>query len=215
MVVLRKTPQGEYLDRLSKSEQVRVLQDLVEQRGISTDDEVFKIVGTYAHIDEITRHLDNVYKAIPQALQDLWQKEREARWDEMAIEEKREATAQKKFLESLSGEYAQLKALAKQSIARSGNEQYLKLWGVACGLVGCVVGLGMASLVGFWLILPRQLSVARGSDGPMLEWLATTDGKLLRRSFASGNRSVEECARKASQKKSASSQKIICMLEIE
>jgi hypothetical protein len=217
MVVSRKSPQGKHIDRLPASEKIKVLSDLVEHRGISTDDEIFEITGTYAHIEKITHHLDNIYSTMPQALQDLWQKERAARLAEVAIDQEQDATTQRKFLENIGGEYAQLQALTKQSIARSGSDRYLKLWGLSCGLGGCVAGLGLASLIGFWLILPRQLSVARGSDGPMLEWLATTDGRLLRRSFTSGNRSVEECVRKAvSQKKSTSpAKKVICMLEIE
>jgi hypothetical protein len=86
MVVSRKSPQGRHIDRLPTSEKIKVLSDLVEHRGISTDDEIFEITGTYAHIEKITHHLDNIYSTMPQALQDLWQKERAARLAEVAIE---------------------------------------------------------------------------------------------------------------------------------
>ena len=101
----------------------------------------------------------------------------------------------------------QLQALSKKAIGLSGKNINAKLQGLCWSLGGCLVGLGLS----WFAIFPRQLSLARGSDGLMLEWLSTPNGKLMRRSFASGNRSLEECIRKGIKK----SGKAVCLLEIK
>lgn len=156
--------------------------------------------------------------AVPQALQEVWQEEREARQaDDVAGSERdrvRQAQLEKdhqKFLDKLGNEHTQLQALFKKAIDRTGDSRYLKLQALCWGLGGCISGLGLAAIMGVFIIFPRQLSAARGSDGAMLEWLSTSDGRLMRRSFAAGNKSVAECVRKAGKK---SKGKVVCMLEI-
>jgi hypothetical protein len=222
MVTVRKTdnssPLSGHTDFLPNQETVRVLQDLVDRRDVSTDDEIFEITGTYAHIDRVAHHLNNVSMAVPQALQEVWQEEREARQADgvEGLERDRDRQAQlekdhQKFLDKLGNEHTQLQALFKKAIDRTGDSRYLKLQALCWGLGGCIGGLGLAIIMGVFIIFPRQLSAARGSDGAMLEWLSTSDGRLMRRSFAAGNKSVAECVRKAGKK---SKGKVVCMLEI-
>lgn len=222
MVTVRKTdnssPLSGHTDFLPNQETVRVLQDLVDRRDVSTDDEIFEITGTYAHIDRVAHHLNNVSMAVPQALQEVWQEEREARQADgvAGLERDRVRQAQlekdhQKFLDKLGNEHTQLQTLLKKAIDRTGDSRYLKLQALCWGLGGCIGGLGLATIMGVFIIFPRQLSAARGSDGAMLEWLSTSDGRLMRRSFAAGNKSVAECVRKAGKK---SKGKVVCMLEI-
>jgi hypothetical protein len=104
-----------------------------------------------------------------------------------------------------------LHELTRQAIERSGRNINSRLSNYCWGLGGCIAGMGVTSLLAYLLVFPHQLSLARGSDGAMLEWLSTSDGKILRRAFVSGNKSVEECIRKGLKKTG----KTVCMLELK
>ncbi len=85
--------------------------------------------------------------------------------------------------------------LTKQAIDRSGRNINNRLLSLCWSLGGFSIGMVVTSLLAYFVVFPQQLRLARGSDGAMLEWLSTSDGKILRRTFTSGNKSVEECIR--------------------
>jgi hypothetical protein len=206
-----------YTDTLSGEELVQNLAELVEERNLSTDDRILEVAGTIHHIEQITSHINNVAQAVPQALQEVWQEERVARQTESAVTSQQAAIFgtqleqdRQKFLDKLSKEHIQLQGLLKIAIGRVGNSRSLKLQHLCWSLGGCISGLAITSLIGSFIVFPRQLSLARGNDGAMLEWLSTPEGRLMRRSFAAGNTSVAECVRKGARK----SKKFVCMLEI-
>jgi hypothetical protein len=201
-----KSPFTSYLDAIDRKEALQNIDQLVNKRELSTDDEIYEITGTIAQIEKICEYLHVVTSAVPQALQMLLDQERQQRQAESAASDNR----QEELLAKLDCDRQAYIDLTKQAIDRSGRNINTRLRSLCWGLGGCSIGMAAASLLAYFVVFPHQLSLARGSDGAMLEWLSTTDGKILRRAFVSGNRSVEECIRKGIKKTG----KTVCMLEI-
>jgi hypothetical protein len=195
-----KSPLTSYVDAIDRKQALDNIDKLVNSRELSTDDEIYHITGTIAQIEKISEHLHVVTEAVPQALVELLEEERQKRHEESTAINTQFARDRDKLYE-----------LTRQAIERSGRNINSRLSNYCWGFGGCIAGMGVASLLAYFLVFPRQLSLARGSDGAMLEWLSTSDGKILRRAFVSGNRSVEECIRKGLKKTG----KTVCMLEIK
>jgi hypothetical protein len=202
-----KSPFTSYLDAIDRKEALANIDKLVNSRELSTDDEIYHITGTIAQIEKISEYLHVVTSAVPQAIQALLEEERQQRQTESSAID----TRQEELLAKLDRDRETYRDLTKQAIDRSGRNINSRLSNYCWGLGGCLVGMGVASLLAYFLIFPQQLRLARGSDGAMLEWLSTTDGKILRRAFVSGNISVEECIRKGLKKTG----KTVCLLEIK
>ncbi len=202
-----KSPFTSYLDAIDRKEALANIDKLVNSRELSTDDEIYHITGTIAQIEKISEYLHVVTAAVPQAIQVLLEEERQQR----QLESSESDTRQEQLLAKLDKDRETYRDLTKQAIDRSGRNINSRLLNYCWGLGGCLAGVGVASLLAYFLVFPQQLRLARGSDGTMLEWLSTSDGKILRRAFVSGNRSVEACIRKGIKKTG----KTVCILEIK
>jgi hypothetical protein len=202
-----KSPLTSYLDAIDRKEALANIDKLVNSRELSTDDEIYHITGTIAQIEKISEYLHVVTSAVPQAIQVLLEEERQQR----QLESSEIDTRQEQLFIKLDKDRETYRNLTKQAIEHSGRNINGRLSNYCWGLGGCLAGVGVVSLLAYFLIFPQQLRLARGSDGAMLEWLSTSDGKILRRAFVSGNRSVEECIRKGIKKTG----KTVCMLEIK
>ena len=202
-----KSPFTTHIDAIDRKQALDNIDKLVNRRELSTDDEIYEITGTIAQIEKISEYLSVVTSAVPQALGLLLDEERQQRQTEAtAIDIK-----QGELFEKLAKDRDKLHSLTKQAIERSGRNINTRLISLCWGLGGCSIGMVAASLLAYFAMFPQQLRLARGSDGAMLEWLSTSDGKILRRAFVSGNRSVEDCMRKGIKKTG----KPVCMLEIK
>jgi hypothetical protein len=201
-----KSPLTSYLDAIDRTEALANIDKLVNSRELSTDDEIYHITGTIAQIEKISEYLHVVTSAVPQAIQMLLEEERQQR----QLESSENDTRQEQLFIKLDRDRQTYRDLTKQAIERSGRNINSRLSNYCWGLGGCLAGVGVTSLLAYFLVFPQQLRLARGSDGAMLEWLSTSDGKILRRTFVSGNRSVEACIRKGIKKTG----KTVCMLEI-
>lgn len=202
-----KSPFTTYIDAIDRKQALDNIDKLVNGRELSTDDEIYEVTGTIAQIEKISEYLDVVTSAVPQALGLLLDEERRQRQTETTATD----IKQGELFEKLAKDREKLHNLTKQAIDRSGRNINAKLLGLCWGLGGCSLGMVAASLLAYLVVFPQQLRLARGSDGAMLEWLSTTDGKILRRAFGSGHRSVEECIRKGLKKTG----KPVCMLELK
>jgi hypothetical protein len=202
-----KSPLTSYLDAIDRTEALANIDKLVNSRELSTDDEIYHITGTIAQIEKISEYLHVVTSAVPQAIQVLLEEERQQR----QIESSEIDTRQEELLAKLDRDRETYRDLTKQAIERSGRNINSRLSNYCWGLGCCLAGMGLTFLLAYFLVFPQQLRLARGSDGAMLEWLSTSDGKILRRAFVSGNRSVEACIRKGIKKTG----KTVCMLEIK
>ena len=194
-------------DAIDRTEALANIDKLVNSRELSTDDEIYHITGTIAQIEKISEYLHVVTSAVPQAIQMLLEEERQQR----QLESSEIDTRQEELLAKLDRDRQTYRDLTKQAIDRSGRNINTRLSSLCWGLGGCSIGMVAASLLAYFAMFPQQLRLARGSDGAMLEWLSTSDGKILRRAFVSGNRSVEDCIRKGIKKTG----KPVCMLEIK
>jgi hypothetical protein len=201
-----KSPFTSYLDAIDRTEALANIDKLINSRELSTDDDIYHITGTIAQIEKISEYLHVVTSAVPQAIQVLLEEERQQRQTESSAID----TRQHQLFEKLDRDREVYRDLTKQAIDRSGRNINSRLLNYCWGLGGCMAGIGVTSLLAYFLVFPQQLRLARGSDGAMLEWLSTSDGKILRRAFTSGNKSVEECIRKGIKKTG----KTVCMLEI-
>jgi hypothetical protein len=200
------SPLTNYVDVVERGRVIDDIDKLVSSRQLSTDDEIYEIAGTISQIDSISENLNVVFSAVPQALQEILNHERKQRLDESVAADRRI----EKLIAEFNKDRVELHDLTRKTIQRSSRDINTKLLNYCWGLGGCIAGMGVTSLLAFFLAFPIQLSLARGSDGAMLEWLSTPDGKILRRAFNSGNKSAEECIRKGLKKTS----KTVCMLEI-
>jgi hypothetical protein len=201
-----KSPLTSYLDAIDRKEALANIDKLVNSRELSTDDEIYHITGTIAQIEKISEYLHVVTSAVPQAIQVLLEEERQQRQTESSAID----TRQEKLLAKLDKDRETYRDLTKQAIDRSGRNINNRLLSLCWGLGGCSIGMVATSLLAYFVVFPQQLRLARGSDGAMMEWLSTSDGKILRRAFMSGNSSVEKCIRKGIKKTG----KTVCMLEI-
>lgn len=201
-----KSPFTSYLDAIDRKEALANIDKLVNSHELSTDDEIYHITGTIAQIEKISEYLHVVTSAVPQAIQVLLEEERQQR----QLESSASDTRQEELLAKLDRDRETYRDLTKQAIARSGRNINSRLMSLCWSLGGFSIGMVATSLLAYFVVFPQQLRLARGSDGAMLEWLSTSDGKILRRAFVSGNRSVEECIRKGIKKTG----KTVCMLEI-
>ncbi|WP_373539547.1 hypothetical protein [Chamaesiphon sp.] len=202
-----KSPFTSYLDAIDRKEALANIDKLVNSRELSTDDEIYHITGTIAQIEKISEYLHVVTSAVPQAIQVLLEEERQQR----QLESSEIDVRQEQLFAKLDRDRETYRDLTKQAIDRSGRNINTRLLSLCWSLGGFSLGMVATSLLAYFVVFPQQLRLARGSDGAMLEWLSTTDGKILRRAFVSGNRSVEECIRKGLKKTG----KTVCMLEIK
>lgn len=201
-----KSPLTSYLDAIDRKEVLANIDKLVNSRELSTDDEIYHITGTIAQIEKISEYLHVVTAAVPQAIQVLLEEERQQR----QLESSEIDTRQEELLAKLDKDRETYRDLTRQAIDRSGRNINYRLVSLCWSLGGFSIGMVATSLLAYFVVFPQQLRLARGSDGAMLEWLSTSDGKILRRTFVSGNRSVEACIRKGIKKTG----KTVCMLEI-
>jgi transcriptional regulator of met regulon len=202
-----KSPFTSYLDAIDRKEALANIDKLVNSRELSTDDEIYHITGTIAQIEKISEYLHVVTSAVPQAIQVLLEEERQQR----QLESSASDTRQEQLFEKLDKDRETYRDVTKQAIDRSGKNINTRLRSLCWSLGGFSIGMLATSLLAYFVVFPQQLRLARGSDGAMLEWLSTSDGKILRRTFTSGNRSVEECIRKGLKKTG----KTVCLLEIK
>ena len=201
-----KSPFTSYLDAIDRKEALANIDKLVNSRELSTDDEIYHITGTIAQIEKISEYLHVVTSAVPQAIQVLLEEERQQRQTESSASD----TRQDQLFEKLDRDRETYRDLTKQAIDRSGRNINTRLVSLCWSLGGFSLGMVVTSSLAYFVVFPQQLRLARGSDGAMMEWLSTSDGKILRRTFTSGNRSVEACIRKGIKKTG----KTVCMLEI-
>ncbi len=201
-----KSPLTSYLDAIDRKQALANIDKLVNSRELSTDDEIYHITGTIAQIEKISEYLHLVTSAVPQAIQVLLEEERQQR----QIESSESDTRQEQLLAKLDRDRETYRDLTKQAIDRSGRNINNRLMSLSWSLGGFSIGIVVTLLLAYFVVFPQQLRLARGSDGAMLEWLSTSDGKILRRAFMSGNSSVEKCIRKGIKKTG----KTVCMLEI-
>ena len=201
-----KSPLTSYLDAIDRKEALANIDKLVNSRELSTDDEICHITGTIAQIEKISEYLHVVTSAVPQAIQVLLEEERQQRQSESSESD----TRQEQLFAKLDRDRETYRDLTKQAIDRSGRNINTRLVSLCWSLGGFSIGMMATSLLAYFVVFPQQLRLARGSDGAMLEWLSTTDGKILRRAFISGNSSVEKCIRKGIKKTG----KTVYMLEI-
>jgi hypothetical protein len=201
-----KSPLTSYLDAIDRTEALANIDKLVNSRELSTDDDIYHITGTIAQIEKISEYLHVVTSAVPQAIQVLLEEERQQRQTESSEID----TRQDQLFEKLDRDRETYRDLTKQAIDRSGRNINNRLMSLSWSLGGFSIGMAVTSLLAYFVVFPQQLRLARGSDGAMLEWLSTSDGKILRRAFMSGNSSVEKCIRKGIKKTG----KTVCMLEI-
>ena len=201
-----KSPFTSYLDAIDRTEALANIDKLVNSRELSTDDEIYEITGTIAQIEKISEYLHVVTSAVPQAIQMLLEEERQQR----QLESSEIDTRQEELLAKLDRDRQTYRDLTKQAIDRSGRNINNRLMSLSWSLGGFSIGMVATSLLAYFVVFPQQLRLARGSDGAMLEWLSTSDGKILRRAVVSGNKSVEACIRKGIKKTG----KTVCMLEI-
>jgi hypothetical protein len=201
-----KSPLTSYLDAIDRTEALSNIDKLVNSRELSTDDDIYHITGTIAQIEKISEYLHVVTSAVPQAIQVLLEEERQQRQTESSEIDIR----QEELFAKLDKDREAYRDLTKQAIDRSGRNINTRLRSLCWSLCGFSIGIVATSLLAYFVVFPQQLRLARGSDGAMLEWLSTSDGKILRRAFMSSNKSVEACIRKGIKKTG----KTVCMLEI-
>jgi hypothetical protein len=187
-----------------------VLQELIGQRGMGLDDEALEIAGTYAHAARIAESLNSIAVAMPKVL--------ETTVAEIKSQQDQRDEAMTKILyqqqdqgQSRSAEAAKMiETATKRLISQSGASR-LHQWGF--GAIGVSIGLTLGTLISFFILFPNQLRQARVGDGEILEWLATTDGRLLYRTFKSGNRSVRACVKKAGAQ-SKGTKNLVCQITL-
>jgi hypothetical protein len=196
--------------QIKPDEFVGVVHGLMGQRGMGLDDEALEIAGTYAHAARIAESLNSIAVNMPKLLESTianiksQQDQRDEAMTKILYQQQDQGQAR-------SIEAAKIiETATKRLIGQSGVSR-LHQWGF--GAIGVSVGLTLGTLVAFFVLFPNQLRQARGGDGEILEWLATTDGRLLYKTFKSGNRSVRACVKKAAVQQKGS-KNLVCQITL-
>jgi hypothetical protein len=197
-------------EQVKPDEFTTVLHKLVGQRGMGLNDEALEIAGTYAHAARIAESLNSIAVAMPKLLESTvadiktQQDQRDEEMTKILYQQQDQGQAR-------SAEAAKiLETATKRLIDRSGASR-LQQWGF--GAIGISIGLTLGTLISFFILFPNQLRQARAGDGAILEWLATPDGKLLTRTFKSGNRSVRACVKSAAAR-SKGTKNLVCQITL-
>jgi hypothetical protein len=197
-------------EQIKPDEFVGVVHGLMGQRGMGLDDEALEIAGTYAHAARIAESLNSIAVAMPKLLESTianiksQQDQRDEAMTKILYQQQDQGQAR-------SAEAAKIiETATKRLIGQSGVSR-LHQWGF--GSIGMSIGLTLGTLVAFFVLFPNQLRQARVGDGEILEWLATTDGRLLYKTFKSGNRSVRACVKKAAVQ-SKGSKNLVCQITL-
>jgi hypothetical protein len=196
---------------VGREDKERILKDLINAGGMSLDHESLRLSGTYAHATRVVEGLEAITDRIPNLLDSVWQTQTER-------EEKMIATFNKLFLEAQAKNEAIAASIQESSkgLGRSSSNSppgKFNLSEVTPLLVAGVMGFLAAGAVGFFLY-PLYLQQARGGDGEILKWLATTDGKIMKQAFQSGNQSVKDCVRRV-EKRANGKKRLICEIAID
>lgn len=171
-----------------------VAHKLAALRGMGLDDEALEIAGTYAHAARIAESLNSIAVAMPKLLEctvadiKTQQDQRDEAMTKILYQQQDQGQAR-------AAEAAKIIDTATKRLIGQSGASRLQQWGF--GAIGISIGLTLGTLISFFILFPNQLRQARAGDGAILEWLATPDGKLLDRTFRSGNRSVRACVKKA------------------
>jgi len=197
-------------EHVKADEFTNVLQGLTGQRGMGLNDEALEIAGTYAHVARIAESLSSIAVAMPKLLESTIAdiKSQQDRRDEAMTQilYQQQDQGQARSVEAAKV----IETATKRLIGQSGVSLFHQ-WGF--GAIGMSIGLTLGTLVAFFILFPNQLRQARLGDGEILEWLATTDGKLLYQTFKSGNRSVRACIKKAGGQ-NKSSKNLVCQITL-
>jgi hypothetical protein len=189
---------GHLLDSVKDKERARkILDELMNNGNWTADDPVFVAASTIETVKELLSILENIINAVPNGIKQAYL--------ESVVD-------LKQLLEELKEKEA---AIARKKGARDTTISPKLIWvsiGISSGSMGIVIGF----LVAMTIIFPKQLSIARGNDGALMDWLSTPQGELMRRSYASGNKSVDLCVKKAATlSKKKGSNKLQCTIDLQ
>jgi uncharacterized protein (DUF2267 family) len=184
--------------QISPEDLSEVLSGLVGMGGISIDHEALRLSGTYAHAARVALLLDSITANLPKLIETVWSDTRAAELNkhEKVVEQ----------IEDATNRLIQQAFLNKQAPVNVKN--------IIIGISALSIGFFASTLFSHFVLFPQQLRQARVGDGEVMEWLATPDGKLLKATFRSGNRSVRDCVKRAGNLNLGQKQ-IVCEIAIK
>lgn len=211
----KSTPLSEILAPLKKEERRSVLEKLIEIPGFSTSgdqvlDEVFQITGTAQRLSTAVEKMDKIGNALPIALSTVWTEHKEAAANDQVNLLAEMDRSHQTFLREATEKMDSIGKLARNAEKRNRPQgQKASLVYVMAG-----IGIGMVSmgLLCYFVAIPKQVELVRAADAPILDWLSSIDGRLMKKSFSSGNRSVKDCIRRSAVN---NSKKVVCQIELK
>jgi hypothetical protein len=186
--VLRKHASQELLEK--------VLGDITTHRGMSLNDESLRVSGTYAHALQVTQLLDHIASSLPRLLETTWSDTRA-----------KEVVHHDKIVDTLNDT---TNRLIQQATLNTNAPRDFKTIVITASLT--LLG---STIFSQFVLFPAELRQARVGDGEVMEWLATADGKLLKAAFKSGNKSVEDCVKRAGSRNRGQKSTIFCEIQIQ
>ncbi len=206
-----KTAMENLRDKLPEDEYTNLIDRWTKSGGLSLDHEALELAGLYAQVVQVARFLDSIASHTPEMLRGVLQEVSEHQG------EKDQAVGRKldELLGNLNATRLNIEKAAKKSIRSSGDDKEKVNPAILWSAVGATGSLLLSTFLFQFFYVPMQLRQTRGADGALVEWLGTTDGALLRQTFSSGNRSVQDCVGKARSKGKADRNKLVCLIELE
>jgi hypothetical protein len=203
------------LAMLTKPQRQEVLEELIETPGFTVEDElldeIFNITGSYQKLFKTVERIDKIGSDLPQALQGVWDKYKEqAANDKVDILAEMEAF-QRRFEKMADARLESIGQLARKATKKTEGVQSQKFTVISVA-AGFGAGAIAMTALSYSVFFPQQLAIVRAGDRPIIEWLSTIDGKLMKRSFDSGNTSIKSCLAKGGLNKN---KKPICQIELK
>jgi hypothetical protein len=182
--------------RVSAQKIAEVVVAIVEHRGMPLTHDSLRLSGTYAHAQQVAQLLDHIATSLPKLLETTWSDTRA-----------KEIVHHERIVDTLNDTTNRL--LRQTALNTNNPRDFGKIV-----LTASLTLLG-STLFSHFILFPAELRQARVGDGEVIEWLATPDGKLLKSTFKSGNKSVQDCVRRAGNRNHRQKATLFCEIEIQ
>jgi hypothetical protein len=182
--------------RISEQELEHVLTGIAENRGMPITHESLRLSGTYAHAEQVAQLLDHIAASLPRLLETTWSDTRA-----------KEVVHHNRIVDTLNDTTDRL--IRQTSLNTNTPHDFGKMV-----LIASITLFG-STLFNHFVLFPAELRQARVGDGEVMEWLTTPDGKLLKSTFKSGNKSVQACIKRAGNRNRGQKNVLFCEIAIQ
>jgi hypothetical protein len=173
-----QTPLTRFAETATPEQLQDILKKVSELGAIGANDPIWDALGVLTMATQSAELIDGAVRYLPQELSKIWDIE---------------AVNRQKHDANLIAKIGNLKIQVTAPPANKNLER------VAVGLGGIIIGSILSGLVMWIFAVPALVNVARGKDAPIINWLQTDEGALVRKIVDKHKTSLTDCSIAASK----------------